>query len=157
QWVDEDVRLKVQRNWLHGTSTSRAALVLQFSAAGAPFPETLVPGTHFVADLAFWPSAYPQRALLSTRRGEAEPWKAALPGHERVATLLEEIAEGLARQPWIERFPCVLRGATPVPADTAWILVDGGSNALPLKGVDHWRLLALSGGAPLDIAGEWDG
>ena len=85
------------------------------------------------------------------------PWSAPLPGDEQVGTFLEAIADGLARQPWVERFPCVLRGATPVPGDTGWLLVDTGGDALQLKGTDHWRLLALSGGGPLDVAGEWDG
>jgi hypothetical protein len=26
-----------------------------------------------------------------------------------------------------------------------------------IAGVDPWRLLALSGGHPLDLTGEWDG
>jgi hypothetical protein len=29
--------------------------------------------------------------------------------------------------------------------------------ALPLVRGDHWKLVALSGGRPLDLAGEWDG
>jgi hypothetical protein len=29
--------------------------------------------------------------------------------------------------------------------------------ALRLAGSDHWKLLAISGGAPVDLAGEWDG
>ena len=84
QWTDEDVRLRVQRNWLRGAATGRDALVVQFSAGGAPFPETLVPGTTFAADLAFWPSACPQRALVTARRGTAAPWTRPLPGHETV-------------------------------------------------------------------------
>jgi len=38
---DED-RLRVQRNWLLGMHSKRSALVLQFSAAGQPFSESLL-------------------------------------------------------------------------------------------------------------------
>jgi hypothetical protein len=157
QWVDEDVRLRVQRNWLRGATTGRDALVLQFSIGGAPFPETLIPGTTFAADLAFWPSAFPQRALVTARRGAAAPWTGPLPGHETVAAFLAAVADALARQPWLERFACALRAVTPAPNGQAWYLVDAAGAALPLEGTDHWRLLALSGGAPVDLAGEWDG
>jgi hypothetical protein len=34
-------------------------------------------------------------------------------------------------------------------------VVDQAEHALPLSRGDHWKLLALSGGAPLDLAGEW--
>jgi hypothetical protein len=157
QWTDEDVRLRVQRNWLRGAATGRDALVVQFSAGGAPFPETLVPGTTFAADLAFWPSACPQRALVTARRGTAAPWTRPLPGHETVAAFLTAVADAVARQPWLERFACSLRAVTPAPHDAAWYLVDAAGEALRLQGTDHWRLLALSGGAPVDLAGEWDG
>jgi hypothetical protein len=156
QWVDDDVRLRVQRNWLRGLASGREALVLQFSAGAAPFPETLVPGTRMAADLAFWPSASPQRALV-TRRGAASPWSGPLPGHDTIAAFLASVADALARQPWLERFSCPLRGVTPVVSGETWHVVDGAGEALPLKGPDHWRLLAVSGGAPVDVAGEWDG
>lgn len=158
QWVDEDGRLRVQRNWLRGTATGRDALVLQFAPGTGPFPETLVPGTRITADLAFWPSTYPLRALVAERRGGASPWTRPLPGHAGVGDFLAAVANALARQPWVEHFPCVLRDVTPaVAADGTWHVVDRAGESLPLKGAEHWRLLALSGGAPLDLAGEWDG
>jgi len=167
QSVDDDVRLRVQRSWLRGVASGREALVLQFSAAGAPFPETILPGTRLSADLAFWPSACPQRALIHARRGSPTPWRDSLPGHDTIAGFLESVAERLARQPWLERFGCSLQGVTPASPPgplsataergNAWCVVDTTGAALPLKGDDHWRLLAFSGGAPLDLAGEWDG
>ena len=157
QWVDDDVRLRVQRNWLRGRQSARDALVLQFSVGGAPFPETLVPGTWFAADLAFWPSAAPQRALIVARRGTATAWSDGLPGYDGVSSFLEAVAGALARQPWLEQFGCSLSAVTPVVDAERWYTIDRAGVALPLKGAAHWRLLAVSGGAPLDLAGEWDG
>src|SRR6266581_800830 len=34
---------------------------------------------------------------------------------------------------------------------------DSGGATLPLAKGDHWQLLALSGGAPVNFVGEWDG
>ncbi len=68
----------------------------------------------------------------------------------------------LARQPWQERFLCTLRNATPICHDTGkqgkqWFIRDSSGFVLPLTKDEHWRLLALSGGHPVDFAGEWDG
>jgi hypothetical protein len=53
----------------------------------------------------------------------------------------------------------VLREATPVhrSSDRTWLIRDRTGAALPLRGGDPWLLLALSGGSPLDFAGEWNG
>ena len=36
-------------------------------------------------------------------------------------------------------------------------MCDADGAALPLTPGDYWLLLAISGGLPLDLAGEWDG
>lgn len=48
--------------------------------------------------------------------------------------------------------------------EDAWIVAgqwiddeDRGGRALPLAGREHWKMLALSGGRPFDLTGEWDG
>ena len=72
--------------------------------------------------------------------------------------LAEPAHRAALEAPWLERFPCALSGVTPVCGDgSAWLVRDGDGAALPLAPGEHWRLLALSGGAPVDLAGEWDG
>jgi len=65
----------------------------------------------------------------------------------------------LARQPWRERFLCTLRDVTPICHERGkqWYVRDRTGTVLPLVDDDHWRLLALSGGYPIDLAAEWDG
>jgi hypothetical protein len=38
-----------------------------------------------------------------------------------------------------------------------WRVRDAEGAALPLTAGDHWLLLAISGGQPVELAGEWDG
>lgn len=161
-WDEE--RVRVQRTWLLGEATARRALVLQFAVGEASFPMLFAPGTAFEADLAFWPSAWPQRALIRERRGATDPVGAlpAVPGSESVGAFLEETAAALARLPWLDRFPCALRDVVPVfdPANgkgDTFRVRDRDGAALPLVRGDHWKLIALSGGRPLDLAGEWNG
>ncbi|HJX27626.1 MAG TPA: SWIM zinc finger family protein, partial [Thermoanaerobaculia bacterium] len=155
-WDEE--RVRVQRTWLLGEATARRALVLQFAVGEANFPMLFAPGTAFEADLAFWPSAWPQRALIKERRGATDRFGAlpAVPGTESIGAFFEETAAALARLPWLDRFPCALRDVTPMfnsangKGDTFRVRDRDGA-ALPLVRGDHWKLIALSGGHPLDL------
>lgn len=159
QAQEEAERGKVQRTWLSGLRSGRAAMILQFSFAGQPFAEHFAPGAHQEAELAFWPGAYPQRAQVRTRLGELALFKGAWPGVESIDVFLNSVAETLGCQPWLEHFLSLLRGVTPVCSNdgTAWFVRDREGRALNLAGGEHWLLLALSGGHPVDLAAEWDG
>jgi hypothetical protein len=161
QVVEDDDRFRVQRSWLRGTHSGRDALVLQFAAGPARFPEALLPGMVLDAELAFWPSAHPLRALVHERRGEMKPL-AARPGTAGgIDALLDRHAEALARQPWIDRFPAALGGVVPALAGDAaadrFQVIDAARRAVPLARGGHWKLFAVSGGHPVDLFGEWDG
>ncbi len=167
QWIDDEEHVRAQRTWLLGEQSGRLALVLQFSAAGQPFGDTFLPGARFAGELHFWPSAYPIRARVASRTPDASgaaeaPTMASTldpsHGHASIEAFLGAFAEALSRQPWLDRLGCALRDVTPIPMpEGAWLLSDHAGAALPLAGDDHWRLLALSGGAPVDLAGEWNG
>jgi hypothetical protein len=156
--VEGEDRLRVQRTWLLGTRTGRPALILQFSAAGQPFPETIVPGTSMAGELVFWPSRLPQRARFLSRQGEPRPVTGPLPGRPNCEAFLDEVSLALSRQPWLERFLAVLNGVLIIPREEAnWLIRDESGAGLPLRGQDHWSLLALAGGAPVDLVAEWNG
>ena len=158
QRVSEEDHLRVQCTWLRGCSSDRDALVLAFAAGGAPFEAALRPGLLLEAELVFWPGACPQRALLKGRAEHAVRLRDRLPRAHTLAGMLERVAGHLSRQPWLDLFPCALRDVVPLRArDGRWYLADGAGAALPLASGEHWRLLALSGGRPLDLTGEWDG
>jgi hypothetical protein len=157
QSLEEEERLKVQRNWLVGAASGRQALVLQFAVGAAPFATMLLPGTLFDGDLVFYPSALPLRALIRERRGSPLALD-RFPGAVSVETLLDGWSGALARLPWLDRYPAVLQSVVPIPdGPSSWRLRDAAGVQLPLVRGDHWLLLALSGGHPIDLAGEWDG
>jgi len=74
---------------------------------------------------------------------------------------LDHVSRGTALQPWLERLPATLGGVVPLLDGEAhggrWLVRDRAGEALPLAGGEHWTLLALSGGQPVDLAAEWDG
>ncbi len=159
QLVEETERGKNQRTWLLGRKTKRSALVLQFSYAGQPFAETYALGSRQQATLVYWPGIQSQRALLHKREGTIFSLQERLPGHDTCAAFFDEVATILARCPWRERFLCVLRDAVPIYSlvPNQWWIYDQQQQAIPLQNKDHWLLLALSGGHPVDFVGEWNG
>ncbi|HEY8482284.1 MAG TPA: SWIM zinc finger family protein [Spirillospora sp.] len=149
-------QLTTRRVWLRGMGTGRPALVLSFAAPGAALDMSLVVGTEIDAELAFYPGSQPLRALVVERSGKAVP---GTPSGTSVKGLLDEYAAAVARDPWLDRWPAVLEAARLARGDGgdryALYAVDDAGDALPLRADDPWRLLALSGGGPITLAGEW--
>jgi hypothetical protein len=157
QTLDEEDRIRVQRTWLIGSKTNRPALVLQFSAGGAPMSALFMPGTKFPGELAFWPSSFPLRAIVKDRRGTTES-VTGIPGWPSLGEFLKFVAGALGQQPWIDRFPASLKNVIPGrTSESEWTIRDAKGEALPLARGEHWLLLALSGGRPIDLFAEWDG
>jgi hypothetical protein len=157
QHTYEEERFRSQRTWLYGLQSKRTALVLQFAAGRAAFPEALLPGSRIDAELAFWPGANPQRAMIFERHATHLSFGDRLPGFDDAESFLGEAALALSRQPWLDRLCCPLRAAVPFSSQSGFLLRDVKGAVLPLSGLDHWKLLALSGGGPVDVVGEWDG
>lgn len=152
-----DDRLEARRTWLHGQETGMQALVLQYSAAGQPYAERFEVGTVQGMALAFYPGAVSRRALVVEREGDPEPLRERLPGVDRVDALLDEVAAQTAANPWLSRFLARLHGLRLGWGEVGapWVVCDGEGVALPLVPGPHWRMLAVSGGGPFDLVGEW--
>ena len=159
QWEEIQDRGQFQYTWLRGHDTGRTALIAQFALPGGPFPELLMPGVSQRGEMGFWPGANPQRAYLLARQGDVHSLTGPLPGACAIEPFLASVADALARQPWQERFLAVLAGVTLYYCGVAgaWRVRDETGAALPLLPGDYWRLLAISGGHPLEVVGEWDG
>jgi hypothetical protein len=159
QRTEYEGRLKAYRTWLLGGDSGRYALILQFAASGAPFAEAFVSGTVVGGELAFYPGAYPLRAVVRSRAGGGTRVE-KLPGHGTFEAFLDHTSRATASQPWLERLPAAIEGVVPLledgPNGGRWLVRDRDGEVLPLAG-EHWTLLALSGGHPVDLAAEWDG
>ncbi|WP_174555148.1 SWIM zinc finger family protein [Actinomadura hibisca] len=144
-------KLTTRRVWLKGRASGRFALVLSFAASGRPLDASLPVGAEIDAELAFYPGARPLRALVAERSEAAPP---GVPDGGSVKALLDEYAAALADDPWLDRWPAVLSGVR-VARDGGLFVVDAHGDALPLRTSAPWRLLAVSGGAPVTLSGEW--
>ncbi|WP_205648217.1 SWIM zinc finger family protein [Actinomadura rubteroloni] len=145
-------QLTTRRAWLRGRG-GRSALVLSFAPPGRPLDDSLTAGTELDAELAFFPGAAPLRALVAERHGEPVP---AVPDGTTIAGFLTEHAAALAADPWTDRWPAVLADVRLArPADDGLAAMDAAGDVLPLRTPDPWPLLAVSGGEPVTLAGEW--
>jgi hypothetical protein len=158
QRVEEEDKLRVQRTWLKGEATGRAALCLSFAAVNQAVDVSLIPGTVLDAELVFFPSASPVRALVRARHREAQALREAATVAD-FSEALDQSAALLAGDPWLERSPWLVRGCLPLQEEGGWCLRDEKGKAVPLaRGFARaWPLFAVSGGLPVTIFGEWDG
>lgn len=165
--------LLVRRTWLWGKNTHRPALVLDYTPDGQPFEPGLAPGTCQGAGLVFYPSAAPLRALIKNRFGPAAPFE-RLAGLPNLDGITKTYAEALAGNPWLESWPAAVDQVTPVLVENpgsrrgnspgfgrsaGCVIVDRDGQCLPVDGRfrESWALLAISGGRPVDLFGEWNG
>ena len=156
QTTFDDERLRVRATWLHGAATGRWALHLQYAVGTQGFEQQMAPGTAFDGELCFYPSAYPLRAHIR-RQDDARPMT-TIARPSGLDALLDVHANALAVQPFLERHPALLDGLVPDPVDHGILHDAHGRRIVVHPSFRHpLHLLALSGGRPLTICGEWDG
>ncbi|RFS26847.1 SWIM zinc finger family protein [Chitinophaga silvatica] len=152
QTTEED-RLITDRYWLYGQQTKRKALVLQFYMRNQGLPPlTLVPGTCIQAEVAFYPSAAPLRAVI--RQHSTISLQPAFTGYsnwEEVMVAQTEISEVL---PCYNDQVYTINNITPVFHQSQWWLQDSQMQLMPVKKgfKEIWKLLAISGGQSMPMA-----
>ena len=158
QVTQEDERLRFRRTWVHGASSGRLALLLNFAHGNAPFSEVLPPvGGSLGGELAFFPGSFQQRAAIRSRR-DGESSSVRPTGERKLAAAVGEYAKAIALDPWVERIPLVLDGVVPEQAGKAWRVRDEDGDILPISTrFKGWTLLAVSGARPVWMSAEWTG
>ncbi|MEU4165746.1 SWIM zinc finger family protein [Streptomyces sp. NPDC026665] len=159
QYDTADARLTTRRIWLYGAESGRTALILSYGAAGRA-PELALPvGLAFEAELSAYPGAGQLRAALGERFTAPAP-AAIRPKGLTTPQAAARYGEALRADPWLDSCPVTLERVIPTPDGDAWQLADAdGESALPLSPSslsrpELWRLVALSGGAPVTVFGE---
>jgi SWIM zinc finger len=148
---------KQRRNetWLTGDD-GQTALLLDFLpvATGSSGPAFLV-GERFGAELVFYPSAEPLRALLVLKSEAGE--RAESSGLPDITLAITTFEAKRVRQPWLGAMPIRFRTGTvrQTPKGSLWIT--DGQTSLPLDPRLHDELIVLYGMALENAAGFWDG
>jgi hypothetical protein len=171
----QDDRILSQRTWLWGRQTGRWAVVLDFAAAGAALRTAHVVGAVVDDEVTLYPGSDPPRAVLSGAQQVVA--SGALPDAVPVAEAVDRLSVWLGANPWRDRLPLALADVVVIAEGDRWWVQDEAGDRLPLAmvaapvvgggrrpaslttsalSVDPWTLLALSGGHPSVLVGEWE-
>jgi hypothetical protein len=152
-------KLKARYTWLLGAKTNRFALILDYAYGGIEFSAALPSGSIFNANLAFYPSALPIRALLNSEPKFLPKNIEKLPGLANFEALSKCYAANLGVQPWIRAEPIILENVQPFAIKDTFYLIDLNQKQLTFNCAKEaaWKIMALSGGAEITVFGEWSG
>ncbi|WP_271254640.1 SWIM zinc finger family protein [Pseudanabaena sp. Chao 1811] len=159
QQMEIEDRLRVSRTWLWGKQSHRYALFLQFAHGTQAFETNFLLGNYLDAELAFFESGYPLRAIIKTRQNpQLLVSTADLVGYATIDLAIASYSSALVKNPWLERFPLTLQQVIPIHNEGKWFIRDRAANLLPISARFErgWTILALSGGHPVTIFGEWN-
>jgi hypothetical protein len=145
-------RIEVRRHWLRGETSGRWALVLSFAAYRQSLDTSLVVGTAIDADLHRYPGPA-LRALVGARHGG--PSEPARPPAADIVSACGEIGMLLAAEPWLDRVPFTATGSIAVDGSRFALADDTGTLPLIAAGRSLATLLAVAGGAVVDVTCEW--
>lgn len=151
--VTDEQQITVERNWLYSINTGQCALVLQFIARVQSGQLALSPGMFLEAELVFFPSTIPYRAIVKTHRVLSNVGHQIKPltGWQAVAEAETYLNSCL---PFRSMVPVVVADLKPVQYQQNWWLQDayGDLCRLPAGFTEIWPLMTLSGGEPLTMA-----
>lgn len=149
---EEQDAVTTEKYWLFGAQSRRYALVLQFIVRGQGLQYNLTAGMSIQAELVFFPSAVPLRAIIKQQM-TASPGE-SFPGLENWTTVIEVETELNSLQPFHDERPFVIQQLKPIQQDNNWWLQDSNNRIMRIKDgfPAIWKLLSLSGGLSLNMA-----
>jgi hypothetical protein len=154
--VEAYERLRVRRTWLLREPDLSVGLLLDFAApGGGTLPIGYPLGTRLDGDVHRYPGRSGLRMLAVDDLSSCGAWS----GPSAAATIDAAVASwsrAVRADPLVDRIAVALSAVVPTRARDRWWVRDASGSAMPLPG-DPWRLIALAGGRPVGVAGEWDG
>ena len=154
-------KLRRLETWLYrigdGDGPPVAVLIDFMPVSLGSVKNTYAPGEAFEAELCFYPSGAPLRAIVATQFGGAEQeprWAAPAEG---IAAALDRYEAALGARPWLGDWPLAMQGTAVTRVAGGFVLTSSDGTTLPLLAKEDDRLLPLVGLAGLDSFGLWDG
>jgi SWIM zinc finger len=154
-------RLRRIETWLGRVSNGegpRFAVLMDFvPAAAGTSASPFSPGETLEAELVFYPSAAPLRAVIAEQSGgtgKEERWSAPPDDVTRAIGRYEAV---LATRPWLGDWPIAVSSAVVGRTADGFVLADNEGRALPIDARDDDLLLPLIGIRNIDAFGLWNG
>ena len=160
--IEREGRLLERRVWLQGLNTGRAALMLDYAQGGRGFETAWVSGGAYRTALSFYPGRASLRAVAVNGVEALYSSDAAALTLKALGEPLQQLGERIAANALQPLQPLWCANAQLLYAEGQWLVgwPAGQSQPAPVPAViaddEAWRLLALSGGTPLALFGEWE-
>jgi hypothetical protein len=151
--VSEEDNLTIERNWLYGINSKAYALELQFTVRGQGVTSLpLTPGLFLEAELVYYPSVMPLRAIIKKQLNAHST--TSFKGFEHWRAVVEAETQLNSQLPFSNERPYIIEQLRPVRFKEQWWLQDTAHELMPVGSGfrNMWKLLSLSGGAPLNMA-----
>ncbi len=156
-------KLRTRKAWLWGLHSGKAALIVDHAFGQlSNFKTQLGAGQKWRGELVFYPSMVELRALIKVQQAPqliTQADFATAPHTSNFDTMLDAYSAAIAANCWLPSLPFVLHQLTPVFTEHGFRLRDQHNQIVPLAAdFQHsWKLMAVSGGQPIDLVAEWDG
>jgi hypothetical protein len=148
--------------WLAGLEQAEYACVIDYVFGNQQLDQYFMVGAKISAELVYYPSASPQRAIVANFETQAQPtvWDTKeLKTYPHLDAFLENFAQAVATNPFLETLPCLFEGLVPyLHPNKEFVFLDTSYRILPIPPQAQkfmYRLFAISAGKPLTIFGEW--
>ncbi|WP_299253696.1 SWIM zinc finger family protein [uncultured Cytophaga sp.] len=150
--IQTEDEITTERYWLWGSQTNTFALVLQFIVRGQGKQLLLSQGIQIEAELVFYPSAAPLRALIKRQVNSSIPIEVA--GLENWDAVFEKRSNLLSLLPFLPTQPFIIENVQAMNQNGLWYIFDKDQRAIPIPiectGIYKW--LSISGGVPVSMS-----
>ncbi len=155
-------RLRRIETWLCREQTAQDdapqyAVLIDFVPVTGAASSGYVPGDQFEAELVYYRSSLPLRAVIASVSRGTQPSSHPVPAATTtLAGAYAQYERALQRLPWLGSFPLSFREATVRRRDDQLYLCDQ-QLALPVHSSQRTQALPLTGAGPLEGIGLWNG
>jgi hypothetical protein len=152
-------KLRRVETWLMAPGADdapRFAVLIDFVPVGTgQGTSSYAPGESFEAELVFYPSAFPLRALMASRgASQRVEWPAVQRALADALAAYDTIRAGF---PWAPAWPVAFQSAQVCMLEDAGLWVSDGNETVPIATRDQEDALALSAARISTIVGLWNG
>ena len=150
----EEQQITVEENWLYGLKSNQYALVLQFIARGQVGKLSLSAGMYLDAELSYFPSKVPYRAIIKNYTIAGTGMTANVQAYASWSQVAEHETVLNSNLPFRNEMPVVVLALKPVQYQKQWWLQDqeGFLCRIVADFGNIWQLMALGGGLPLTMS-----
>ncbi len=157
QITEEADGLSVQRSFLIGAEKNQSALILNFATRFSTFESIIVPGVMMEAELAYFPSVQPNRAIVKMLNKTSDQLSNGLMFQNDWQAVTLQKLETIKINPWANDHAFLLKESRMYKKDKRWFILDKDERAAPLwSGFNKekcMKWLSITGNRACNMAG----